>query len=265
MSELLDFLNKAKATNETISALVECVSIADALKKKARHTEEEKLHQICEAMENLYKDFKKRTSAIKQDLNKMKEENNRHLDRYGFDRSFATRNSFMQNLLRRLSLVIQDFGRVQGGFATNQKERLKEQYLIANPDATATELNHLEEKEKGKLILQSAFTLGNKTAKEALLLAEKRRTSLEILLEGITDLKDLADDFSAIIRNDTCEMDKIHMGVNYANVQTGTAHKLINKTTKRKIRLFKAKKTTTLLGIIILFVILFLLIFKIAH
>ncbi|KAI5136736.1 hypothetical protein NEAUS06_1971 [Nematocida ausubeli] len=265
MSELLEFLNKAKATNETISALVECVSIADALKTKARHTDENQLHHIVEAMESLYKDFKKRTCVIKQDITRMKEENSQHLDKYGFDRSFATRNSFMQNLLRRLSLVIQDFGRVQGGFASNQKERLKEQYLIANPQATEKELHYLGEKEKGKLLLQSAFTLGNKKAKEALILAEERRNSLEALLEGISDLKDLTDDFSAIIRNDTCEMDRIHVGVNYANVQTDTSCKLITNTTNRKIKIFKAKKTTTLIFVAMLFAILFLLIFKIAH
>lgn len=265
MSELLEFLNRAKGANETISALFECVSVADALKSKARQTDEAHLQEIAEAMDNLYKDFKTRTYIIKSDLSRMKEENDIHLDKYGFDRGYTTRNNFVQNMIRRLTLVVHDFGRVQGGFASAQKERLKEQYLIANPEATEEELSTLEEKTKGKVLLQTAFTLGNKTAKEALILAEKRRTSIESLLEGISDLKDLADDFSGIISNDTCGVDRIHVGVNYAKTQAKTAHGLITKSAHRKIQIRKAKKTVTILLMLILFSLFLLLIHKMTH
>ncbi|KAI5191292.1 syntaxin 1B/2/3, partial [Nematocida minor] len=265
MSELLEFLNRAKTTNETISGLFECVTVADALKNKARMTEESQLQQIAEAMENLYKDFKVRASSIREELEKMKKENDVHLDRHGFDRGFATRNNFMQNLLRRLSLVIQDFGRVQGGFAVSQKERMREQYLIAMPEATEEELSSLDEKEKAKVLLQSAFTLGSKTAKEALILAEKRRSSIENILEGISELKDLADDFSTIVRIDSCDMDKVHLGVQCANTQAKSAHTVINKSSRRKIRIKKAKKTATLFLALLSFTILLIVVCRIAN
>ncbi|KAH9386196.1 uncharacterized protein NEMAJ01_1092 [Nematocida major] len=265
MSELLEFLNKAKTTNETISGLFECVSVADALRSKTRQTDERQQLQISEAMENLCKDFKSRTFVIKKDLDKMKAENEGHLDRYGFDRGFSTRNNFLQNLARRLTLVMQDFGRVQSGFASIQKERLREQYLIANPHATETELKSLEEKEKGKVLLQSAFTLGNKTVKEALLLAEKRRTSIEALLDGISDLKDLADDFSGIVRDNSCAMDRVHLGVNAANVQAKTAHVIIKNSSKRTIQMQKAKKSLTLFCTFALFVFVLFMVCKLTH
>lgn len=251
MSELLEFLNRAKTTNETISELFECVSIADALRSKGWAEEEKNQQHVAEAMETLYKDFKTRVSYIKEEINRMKEENNAHLNKYGFDKGFSTRNNFMQNLIKRLSLVIQDFGRVQSGFVATQKERLKEQYLIAIPHASHEELSALEENDKSKILLQSAFTLGSKTEKEALFIAEKRRNTIENILETISDLKDLSDDFSAIVRIDACEVDRVNLGMVYAKSHASSAHKIINSSAKRSIRARKAKRAGTIFMLIL--------------
>lgn len=265
MSELLEFLNRAKTTNETISGLFECVSVADALRNKARISEEKNQQHIEDAMDYLYKDFKKRASIIKTEINRMKEENDAYLNRYGFDRGFVARNNFMQNLAKRLSLVIQDFGKVQGGFVVTQKERLREQYLIAIPNATDEEIVALDEKGKSKLLLQSAFTLGSKTEKEALLIAEKRRNTIENILESISDLKDLSDDFSDILRTDACEMDRVNLGMVYAKTNANNAHKIINKSARRKINIRKAKKAGTLLLLFLSVTTMFFLLLKLTR
>ncbi|KAI5180344.1 hypothetical protein NEOKW01_0648 [Nematocida sp. AWRm80] len=260
MTALLEFLNKAKETNNTITSLSECVQLANALKVESSITDDQQSTELAMAMMNLHQDFKARADNIKRGIAQMKQENQEHLEKYGPDRNFAARTTYLQSLIRRLGNVVEDFRRVQNGFAEKQKERLKSQYLIAKPNATQEELMQLDEKEKARPLLQAIFTIGDKTAKEVIIQAEKRRSTIESILKGIADLKELSDDFVAFITSTNLDVDRINTEVKQSHLDTKIAHTVIQKNIHRRIRIKKAKRAMSLTGIIILgFIIVYLI------
>lgn len=260
MGSLLEFLNRAKETNETITGLAEYVYLASALRGKPAAASEADSGDTAAAMKKIHAEFKARADQVKERLSEMKDEAKVHLAQHGHDRSFAARSNHLQSLGRRLGLVVEDFRRVQSGFAQHEQERLKAQYLIAKPNATQEELASLEEQGKAKPMLQSIFTIGNKSAKDVIMKAERRRSSIEEILKGMTDLKELSDDFVGYISTNGAEVDRIHIDVRNSLSQSKLAGGTLEQVAKRKIRRQQAKKITTIacgvfLGLGILYVL----------
>ncbi|OAG29406.1 hypothetical protein NEDG_00539 [Nematocida displodere] len=256
MSGLLEFLNRAKETNDTISGLSESVRVADTLKNRTTTVSLESGDETLTAMHKLHQEFKARVGAIKEEISQMKNENEEYLQVHGFDRNFSTRSKHLHSLARRLTLVIEDFRRVQNGFAKHEGERLKNQYLIAKPHASSDELFALEEQDKIRPMLQSIFTLGNKSAREVIMDAEKRRTSIESILQGVADLKDLSNDFVEFISTNGTDMDRVHIDVRSSAGQAYSAEEVIKEVATKAIRTQKAKKNSVI--VLALLIILFI-------
>jgi len=246
MSTFLDFLNRAKETNSTIAELSECVSIADSLKAQSASAQYGTHEEIAEVMMRIQNDFRTKAEETKKTLERMREENKEHFNVFGYDRGFAARHTHLQSLAQRLGLVVEDFRRVQRGFVKHEGERLKTQYLIANPKASQEELVALEDREKGRTLLQEVFTVGSKSAKEIVMRAERRRSSIETILQGVSELKELSDDFLAYLVTNDAEMDRVRVDVKASAGQTMQAEKTIEMVADRKIRVLKAKKTVGL-------------------
>ncbi|KAI5188658.1 hypothetical protein NECID01_0271 [Nematocida sp. AWRm77] len=260
MGSLLEFLNKAKDTSNTIAGLSEYVHAASTLKAKAAIASEAEYEDIALVMKSIRRDFKAGVETIKTDLSRMKEESTKHHAEHGHDRSFSARASHLQSLARRLGLIVEDFRRVQNGLAKYERDRLKEQYLIAKPHATVDELSALEEQDRAKPMLQSIFTIGTKSAKDVIIKAERRRSSIEEILKGMTDLKDLSDDFATYVVSNSTEVDRIYIDVKQSLGQAKKTEGMIEKVAARKIRIQKAKKITTVAcGVFLCLAILYVL------
>ncbi|KAI5184383.1 hypothetical protein NEHOM01_0128 [Nematocida homosporus] len=213
-------------------------------------------------MQSIQQDFKTRTEEIRRFLAQLKETNEAHLLTHGLDRTFTTRNTHFQTLVRRLTHAIEDFRRIQEGFTRAQRERLHAQYLVAKPEATPDELADLEDKIRGRPILQSLFTIGNRRTKETILQAEQRRLSIEGLLHGIEEIKEVSSDLVDYISTNGCEVDRIHVDVKSTSNQAQITEKSLEKIAISRIRVQKAKKAAVFLTTTIIIFLLLILIHK---
>lgn len=244
MPAILDFLHKAKETNTTIAEILECVHAANGLKNRAGSATARECEEIIGAMQSIGKEFRNKVSLVKRELEKMREENEIHLEKHGFDQGFTAKNAHIQGLCRRLGVAIEDFRRVQQGFAAREEERLKSQYAIANPNAKPEELEAASKKEPA--VVQAIFVVGKKSAGEILAHAEKRHASIQNMLREIAELRDLSNDFLEFLTTNGTDMDRVHLDVRSSLGQSHSAETVIKDAADRKIRMRKAKKNAAM-------------------
>lgn len=203
-----------------------------------------------------------RTEGVKKSIQQLREENERQFLLYGFDKSLDARNTHLQSLLKRLAHIVDEFRRMEIRFVQQQKERDKLRYLIARPDASKKELQLLGDKEEDRPILQSMFTACTRPEKEAILYAERRKASIQGLLQGIEDLKEISDDFIDFISTNGSDVDRVHIEAKNTIATTESTEKTIQKVAIAQIR---KKNITRFLFIVFLVMLLFLLIYAICR
>ena len=121
----------------------------------------------------------------------------------------AMRESHVLSLSKRLSELVKSFQTVQYNYKQSEKERLKEMFKIACPDATQEQLHEIEDPEKAEEILNNALSLSSTGSKNVLTEAKNRKDRIEKIVEKINDLVKLIAEIDKIVSSSNIETDRM--------------------------------------------------------
>lgn len=121
-----------------------------------------------------------------------------------------------------LSKALRNYQNMQCSYKESEKDRLKEIYLVANPEATEEDIKNLNDESKCESLLASAFALGSHSAKGILEEANNRKAKIEQIVKLINSLVTLIDEIDNTVRKNGKIIDKISLSV--ASSDTNTSH-----------------------------------------
>lgn len=208
------FLQTAQKINAEVDGLSGCIKQAEGCTMRSHgaaggNEQEEAASQMGRITET----FREKSRGVKGMLDAMRAENEAYLADAGQDSVFPKRIAHFQSLARRFSSMVEGFKRTQVAFGTIESERLKSQYLITRPGAPEEELDALDNGEKGRGLLQSAFALGSASAQQIISHAERRHNSIQHLLGSISELGCLAQDLNDMLAFSSEHMDRVQIHV----------------------------------------------------
>lgn len=258
-SSFAHFLDKARETNKLIEDLRGQCRLAEGLRNKSASvslgSEQEK---IVQQMEDLTANFKTVLAETKKKIEGIQTEHRarRETLQDGPETRAATIVMHVQSLSRRLSNVVNDFRTMQVSFSKIEKERLRAQYLIANPHATEDELDDLESGERGRGLLRSAFTLGDASSKKIIEEAEKRHHSIQHILGNISYLGDLAEELGEMVASSGEHIDRVQVTASTVKKASESVNRELQGVRRRRSRARKFKIVMTVI-VFVVFAIFF--------
>ena len=119
------------------------------------------------------------------------------------------RESHILALSKKLSSLLKLFQDVQHNYKQKEKERLREVYKIACPQATAEEIEELEDPDKAEKMIEAALTLSSTSSKNVLAEAKNRKDRIEKIVEKINELVNLIAEIDKIVSSNSAETDRI--------------------------------------------------------
>lgn len=207
---IIKFLRSIEDINSGLKDLPEATECIKHLQRQFNGAvKEEDQKRIREGLRDAGSAFTSKTKAIKQGIAQVKKRNDRYKSKNGETKEYQTRNMQFQGLTRRLAKAIEEFRRLQVSFNEAEKERLRTQYVIAKPNATPRELEDLETGDRGKAVLESAFTIGSRSARKVVEDAEKRHDSIQGISKSIKEVSGLTEELNVMIHTSGATVDKI--------------------------------------------------------
>ena len=110
---------------------------------------------------------------------------------------------------KKLSEVLKKFQNIQYEFRKREKNKIRENFLIACPNATSQQLNDLEDIEKADEILKNAFSLGSQSAKIIIKEAQNRKMKIKNLVSKINILIELLEEIDKFVHENSDVVDKL--------------------------------------------------------
>ncbi|EPR79541.1 t-SNARE complex subunit/syntaxin [Spraguea lophii 42_110] len=251
-----NFLSSTRNTKQKIERLgeyLEKFKYTYKLKSQSVSTENEEkmMDNQLTAINDL---FKKLSAEIKLDLKNMLEETEiekeTNTDKFYLD----ARMKHWQALTRNLSNVINEYRSVQIEYNNEEKEKLKGQYLIANPYATRKQLEDVVNTEKNEDILKSAFSLQSvKNKKHIIERAKCRNESIKSIVKTINELCHMINEISEMTKGQGEMIDRIEVQISATkNKSEKTKEELTSGLAAAKRRRFWKRIFLVLIIIVIL-------------
>lgn len=108
----------------------------------------------------------------------------------------------INSLVERLQRAIEHFSTSQSDFGSEERHRLKSQYIIARPTATEEEIDAAEygDQEDAK----NAFSIGSGVEK-----AQHRKKSLQHIASGIAEVTQMTQQLNLLVHDTDKEIDKV--------------------------------------------------------
>lgn len=160
---------------------------------------------------------------------------------------------------RDLSEVLRKYQNIQCDYKQREKEKLKETFLIANPKASAQDLEMLAEGEQGEAILASAFALGSHSAQSILIQAKNRKKKIEKIVDTINTLVSLIEEIDRLVRKNTHVVDQITVNMTSAEEHTTQANRELDSALRYEIRSMRIKRIIA--GFFFILIIIFIVYF----
>lgn len=157
---------------------------------------------------------------------------------------------------RDLSDVLRNYQTVQCDYRQREKGKLKETFLIANPQASEEDLERLTDGVHGEALLASAFALGSHSAQGILIQAKNRKKKIEKIVEMIDTLVQLIEDIDKIVRKNTHVVDQITVHMTSAEVHTTQANRELASALSYERKAMRIKRIIAVVFVLLL--ILFL-------
>ncbi|KAI5189438.1 hypothetical protein NEMIN01_0501 [Nematocida minor] len=162
----------------------------------------------------------------------------------------------IKSLSDRTKRVLEAFAAEEQAILRKEKERLKEQYLIANPDASNNELDELNDEERAESLIKAAYSLGSKEEKENVEEAEKRSKNVFKILKDIKTLESIGERLQKIIETASEPLCSTAIATYTTNKNTEQTNRIIERIRKQRRRKRTLKIITTsivfILGIVII-------------
>ncbi|OQS54805.1 syx-3 [Ecytonucleospora hepatopenaei] len=221
----MDFLIICKKTQQELKKLEnyssEFQKCAIAKQNSVLTHEEEKkqdkkIDSIIDEFSHLCDKIKRQIETSTKETQKLKEKNtNSYVIKMREDHIFGH--------TKKLTSIIKHFQQVQHSIKKREKEKLKETYIIACPDATEEELKDFENLENAETMLEAAFAVGSNSSKTILKQAMGRKHKINQIVSKIAKLVELIDEIDKITVENSDKIDKIVISMENAKENTENA------------------------------------------
>lgn len=221
----MDFLISCKKTQNDLDKLEGFAEEFDKntkFKQNSVMTEDEEKKQDAK-IDAIILSFTSLSNTIKNQIKRSIKETNKLKDKNTNLHVLDLRENHTLGHSKRLSHILKKFQNVQYNYRRREKDKLKETYLIACPDATEEQLKDLEDMNKADAVLASAFALGSNSSKAILNQAKTRKRKIEQIVEKISKLVELIEEIDRITQENTDKIDKIVITLENANENTEAA------------------------------------------
>ncbi|ELQ73836.1 SNARE protein Syntaxin 1, partial [Trachipleistophora hominis] len=143
-------------------------------------------------------------------------------------------------LTHNLTQVVSDFRYVQVEHNNREKEMLREQYLIARPEASEKEISELMTTNNAADVLKNAF-INDNTHDLEYRQAQKRLEDIKVIVDYIDQLCQLLRDIDQMVAGQADFVDRIEIDVSVSRENTRNMNVNLRKTLKstRRWKLFK--------------------------
>lgn len=239
-----DFLKSATETNSNIKHLQ---SYTDELNRyilqKQNSVMDDKEEAVLDRKIETVNDlFTKLSAKIKATIKK-NQSDTMHMKQEGEKKGvIEMRELHTFRHSRDLSNMLRNYQTVQCDYRQREKGKLKETFLIANPQASEEDLELLTDGVHGEALLASAFALGSHSAQGILIQAKNRKKKIEKIVEMIDTLVQLIEDIDRIVKKNTHVVDQITIHMTSAEVHTSQANRELTSALSYEIRAMRIKR-----------------------
>ena len=207
----MGFLTSSKKVRSDLNHLETYISELDRnmkikqnsiLSKNEEENLDMRINAIVTTFTDLSDDIKIRLQETRKETEKItKKIENRHL--------IDLRESHTLGQSKKLSELMKRFQDVQYNCKKREKEKMKENFLIACPDATEEQLNDLDDPEKAAATLEAAFALGSKSSQGILLEAKSRKMKIDQIVENMNKIIALIEEIDKLVNSNTSVTDEL--------------------------------------------------------
>ncbi len=259
-----NFLNTSDKINHKIKRLNDyCGRLESYLMKKqskVMSTEEENSYdKKIEALNSVFMDI---SNEVK-DMIRENIKQTQKLKKEGYSKTFLEIRELHTFRHRKdLSDVLSFYQNIQWEFKNKEYNRLKETYLISNPNANDEDLKKLEEGgDEAHNIILASYSLGSKSAKALYEDVKERSNKIEKIKNMIKVLVSLIEEIDQIVTDSDKVIDDIYLHVASAEAYTSESNRHLMSALAHQISLMKWKRIFYFI-ILILIIILVLIFIK---
>lgn len=185
--------------------------------------EEKKISQEIEAVAEL---FKRQSHEIKNELEKIKEENDAVRKRQKEDSlEYQSRNMHWQRCTKNLTSEINRFRHGQLKYARDEESKLKSQYMAINPGATEEEVNKIISKRDSDAFMQRALAGGSESSRRQLEEVKDKNARIRSLSKRLDELLELITELQRMVNQSGAVVDKIEVKMAKTKTSTEAANK----------------------------------------
>ncbi|KAI5181252.1 syntaxin 1A [Nematocida sp. AWRm80] len=215
-----EFLGLVKKTSNRIDKLKPTLEEMETLTRKVSGASNDKeTKKLRDSLALHREDFISDMSQIKKEihiLKKKSEEGCTELEKH-------TRHQHMKSLIDRTKKMVEEFSTAQSEFGSEERERLKSQYIIAHPTATKEEIEQIEYSSSPKIPFMNKSTTKD---------SEDRKQSLQHIAQGITQVTQMTDELNLLVHKPERTIDKISVTATATETKAKKADKDLKKALK---------------------------------
>ncbi len=201
---------------------------------------------IISAITGLSEDIKDWIASAQEETQFMKDRNE---NKYVID----MRETHLLNHSKKLGACLKNYHSVQCEFKLKEKQKMKETYLIACPDASEKQLKELDDPETATSVLESAFALGSNSAKSILNEAKNRKQKIDKIVQKINQIVELIKQIDRLVTENTEKIDSLYLTIDETE---GEVKKSVEELKQAREYQIKANYWKRVFGIAVTIVIL---------
>ncbi|KAI4291332.1 hypothetical protein PAPHI01_0606 [Pancytospora philotis] len=220
-----DFLKRAEEISSKIRRLEEYadeihIYIAQKQNSVLNENEEDAIDTKIDAATDL---FTALSVKVKMSIKKDQDETLDMKQKGGKKGIIETRELYNFRHSRDLANVTRKYQSIQCEYKEKENAKLRDTFLIANPDATEEDLQLLTDGMHGEAQLASAFALGSRSTQAVLLQAKNRNKKIGKIAEKVEVLVQLLKDIDRLVKNTRPSIDNIALNMESAEAHTTKA------------------------------------------
>lgn len=256
MNSFLESSSRINADIKTANAYIDAYKKYAFNRTSAVLSSEDEL-DINKKIASISSIFSKLSNKIKNEIRKNQNETAELIkngERKGYI-DMRELHTFRQG--RDLADVVRQFHEAEAEYCEQEKDKLKEMYRVANPDAKESDLEIISNADMGDSLLASAFALGSHSAKNVLDEARARRDIIEIISTRIDELSRLIEDMADLVNRDGHVIDEICINMSSTVNNTTKANKQLTSALESTIRWNWWKRLLYLVAVVVIIGIVF--------
>lgn len=258
-----DFLRRITRLKDSIDRLRDYTGkfgelYSRKLRDVLKEDEEKKISQEIEAVAEL---FKRQSHEIKDELERIKEENDAVKKRENEDSlEYQSRNMHWQRCTKNLTAEINRFRHGQLKYARDEESKLKSQYMAINPGATEEEVNKIISRRDCDAVMQKALAGGTESSRKQLEDVKDKNARIRSLSKRLDELLELITELQRMVNQSGAVVDKIEVKMAKTKASTETANKDLETAYRYQVNAMWLKRVIYgLVTLGIIFGVLFLL------